>query len=71
MMATRATKNGSSKVRRGSANAQGTRISEMRTREFLKFGDPKQIKTDKGPNFVSKSLSDVLGSLGIKHRTEV
>ena len=72
MMATRATKNGSSKVlRRGSANAEGTPISEMRKREFLKFGVPKQIETDKCPDIASKSLSNVLASLGIKHRTEV
>ena len=58
MMATRATKNGSWKVRRGS-------------RVFLKFGVPKQIVTDKCPDFGSKSLSDVPASLGVKHRTEV
>jgi transposase InsO family protein len=66
MMATRATKNGSS----GSENAEGTPISEMLKREFLKFGVPKQIVTDNGPAFGSKSLSDALASLGIKHRTE-
>jgi hypothetical protein len=43
----------------------------MRKWEFLKFGVPKQIVTDKCPDFGSRSLSDVLGSLGIKHRTEV
>jgi hypothetical protein len=44
MMATRPTKNGSSKVlRRGSVNAEGTPISEMLKREFLIFGVPKQI----------------------------
>jgi hypothetical protein len=72
MMATRATKNGSSKVlRRGSVNAEGTPISEMLKREFLKFGVPKKIVTDNCPNFCSKSLSDALASLGVKHRTEV
>jgi hypothetical protein len=72
MMATRGTKNGSSRVlRRGSVNAEGTPISEMLKREFLKFGVPKQIVTDKCPDFGSKSLSDVLASLGVKHCTEV
>jgi len=71
MMATRA-QNGSSRVlRRGSVNAEGTPISEILKREFLKFGVPKQIVTDKCPDFGSKSLSDVLASLGVKHRTEV
>jgi hypothetical protein len=89
-MATRATKNGSWKVRRGSANgsveitvspdgkplmtesaAEGTPISEMLKRVFLKFGVSKQIVTDKGPDFASKSVSDVLASLGVNHRTEV
>jgi hypothetical protein len=71
MMATRATKNGSSRVlRRGSVNAEGTPISEMLKREFLKFGVPEQIVTE-CPDFGSKSLSDVLASLGVKHRTEV
>jgi hypothetical protein len=87
-MATRATKNGSWKVRRGSrfsrdhsqlrwealmteSAAEGTPISEMLKRVFLKFGVPKQIVTDKKPNFASKSVSDVLASLGVKHRTEV
>jgi hypothetical protein len=55
----------------GQWTPRGTPISEMLKREFLKFGVPKQIVTDKCPDFGSKSLSDVLASLGVKHRTEV
>jgi hypothetical protein len=51
-------------------DAEGTPISEMLKREFLKFGVPKQIVMDQGPAFSSKSLSDALASLGIKHRSE-
>jgi hypothetical protein len=89
-MATRVTKNGSWKVRRGSANgsveitggpdgkplmtesaAAGTSISEVLQLAFLKFGAPEQIVTDGHPDFASKSVSDVLASFGVEHRTEV
>jgi hypothetical protein len=53
------------------SDAPGTPISEMLKRDFLIFGVPKQIETDKCPDVASKSLSNVLASLGIKHRTEV
>jgi hypothetical protein len=53
------------------SEAEGTPISEMLKRVFLKFGVPKQIVTDKGLDFASKSVSDVLASFGFKHRTEV
>jgi hypothetical protein len=45
-------------------DAEGTPISEMLKRGFLKFGVPKQIVMDNCPNFVSKSLSDVLKTAG-------
>jgi hypothetical protein len=51
--------------------AAGTTILEVLERAFLKFGVPEQIVTDGSPEFASKSISDILASLGVEHRAEV
>jgi len=50
--------------------ATGTPISEVLERAFSKFGVPQQIITDGGPDFTSKSVSDVLVSFRVSHRAE-
>jgi hypothetical protein len=50
--------------------AKGTPISEVLERALSKFGVPEQIVTDGGPEFTSKSVSDVLASFRVMHRAE-
>jgi transposase InsO family protein len=51
--------------------AAETPMSELLKRAILQFGVPKQIVTDAGRDFASKSVSDVLASFGVEHRIEV